>query len=243
MNQPEYIVAERIGYRYLGKSYSAIEDVNCVLHTGEIVGLMGLSGSGKSTLGRLFKGVIEPTNGSFRFGYDDDQSSIATSDLRMRMIGWTSAHPEVQLFADTVWDEVAFGPSNLGLTGSDLDDRVFWGLDMVGLASEGDVERHPYSLSGGQRRRVALAGVVVMQCRFYIFDEPTAGLDRDGLDHFFRLLRLLREDGCGVIWITHEVDLLQEIVDRKWLMDEGRLMVQDNPVHNGIIEAFIERYG
>lgn len=242
MESPDYLVAERIGYHYPAKSESVVDDVSCVLHTGEIVGLLGLSGSGKSTLGRLFKGLIEPTYGTFQFGYSDDQINTATPDLRMRLIGWASAHPEVQLFAATVWDEVAFGPSNLGLIGSELEARVNWALDQVGLDNEEYVGCHPYALSGGQRRRVALAGVIAMQCRFYIFDEPTAGLDRDGLNHFFRLLNLLREDGCGIIWITHEVDLLPDIVDRIWLMEDGRLVDTDNPVHDDKIEAFIDRF-
>ena len=208
--------------------------VSCEIKTG-ITGLVGLSGSGKSTLGRLIKGLIEPTKGEFRLQNGSGSLTTLSPKDRMKLFGWASPHPETQLFASTVWEDIAFGPTNQGLSGSTLSDRVCQAMELVGLPSDFE-QRHPYSLSGGQRRRVALAGVLAMHNQYYIFDEPSAGLDERGRDYFIGIIQKLRDQGCGILWITHELTLLESVVDDVWLMEGGRLMPQQQ------IKKYIQQY-
>lgn len=150
-----------------------------------------------------------------------------TASERMKLFGWASPHPETQLFAPTVWEDIAFGPSNLGLTGTALSERVREAMEFVGL-SDKLKDRHPYSLSGGQRRRAALAGVLAMRNRYYILDEPTAGLDEQGRDGFISIIRKLSSKGCGILWITHELELLDAVVNDLWLMENGALKLKQD---------------
>ncbi len=239
MDRIRNLKAVNVHYRYPDGNM-AVSDVCCELETGKIIGLVGLSGSGKSTLGRLFKGLIDPIEGIFSSSatpvvHEHKSHVIQPATERMKLVGWGSAHPETQLFAATVWDDVAFGPMNQGLTGSELSERVKWALELVGLAN-GLEQKHPYSLSGGQRKRVALAGIVAMQNRFYVFDEPTAGLDSEGREDFIQLLVRLRDHGCGILWITHEIDLVSDIADNIWLMEDGRMMEQRQ------VDEYVDQY-
>jgi len=212
-----------VSYRYPGAASLALKGVTCSIGSGEVVGLVGPAASGKSTLGRLIKGLIEPTGGLFTAEEDGGDQAKAPAAFRLKTVGWAGAHPEVQIFAPTVRAEVAFGAANQGLSGGELDRRVNWALQVAGLKTNGCLERHPRSLSGGERRRLALASVVAMRCRFYLFDEPTAGLDLNGHRSFIALLRILRDEGCGMVWITHDIQSLPGVVDRLWGLEDGRL--------------------
>ena len=143
---------------------------------------------------------------------------------RLKVIGWSEPHPEKQFFASNVRDEIAFGPENQGLSGEEIEQRIAWAMQLVDLEAGYYLARDPRSLSGGEKRRVALASIIAYQTPFYIFDEPTAGLDYCGRSSFLELIGRLRTEGCGVVWITHTINFLQNVTDRIWGMEKGRLM-------------------
>jgi energy-coupling factor transport system ATP-binding protein len=145
---------------------------------------------------------------------------------RMKLFGWVEAHPEAAFFADTIHDEIAFGPKNLGLTGDDLDQKVVWALEMVGMNPEEYLKRSPWSLSGGEKRRVALASIIALDYPYYILDEPISGLDNPGRDQLKELLMKLKETGRGVLVITHDIDFLRGTVERLMGLHRGRLCLE-----------------
>lgn len=223
MKYPISLHSVDVQYKYPGAGREALQGITCSLKSGEIVGLAGLSASGKSTLGRLFKGLLEPDCGKFLLTFEGNDQRSAFARDRLEHVGWAGAHPENQLFAASVSEEVAFGPRNQGISGNALDACVEMALDLVGLQTEKYQHKHFLSLSGGERRRLALAGVISMRCVFYVFDEPTAGLDFKGCGDFVKLVKRLKAGGSGVLWITHDIPLLQATVDRLWVLEKGRL--------------------
>ncbi|MCF7809395.1 energy-coupling factor ABC transporter ATP-binding protein [bacterium] len=225
MEKSECLDFDKIGYRYPGGNRNVLSEITCSLNRSEITALVGLSASGKSTFGRIIKGLIEPDRGCCNSVNSDGERNKLPAEKRMKMIGWTGAHPELQLFAATVQEEVGFGPVNLGVKGRDLDQRINWALEKVGLDPEEFLNRDPFRLSGGEKRRIALAGIIAMQTDYYIFDEPTAGLDDDGLESFIDLIKSLKNDGCGILWITHNISQLAGIVDRLWSFEDGELVM------------------
>jgi energy-coupling factor transport system ATP-binding protein len=202
-----------------------LRGVTCSLNRNEITALVGLSASGKSTFGRIGKGLIEPDNGCCYLVNSDGERNKLNAEKRMKMIGWTDAHPELQLFAATVKEEVGFGPINYGIKGNDLDQRINWALNKVGLNPVEFLNRDPFRLSGGEKRRIALAGIIAMRTDYYIFDEPTAGLDDDGKESFIDLIKSLKSDDCGILWITHNISQLAGNIDRLWLFEDGELVM------------------
>ena len=190
--------------------------------------MVGLTGSGKSTFGRLCKGMYEPTEGWFsvKSNYSDCSSHppVLTSEARRSLVGWVEARPEIQIFAETVHNEMAFGPANQGFVDEELGKRVHWALAAVGLEPSAYLNRHPRSLSGGEKRRLALASVAAMHFSYYIFDEPTASLDPEGVTTVQNLVKSLKERGCGVLWLAHDLDSLSGSVDRLVGLDRGRLV-------------------
>ena len=228
MNSANRLSIESVSYIYPGADTPVVNTVTCHLERGEIVALVGPSASGKSTFGRLLKGLIEPTAGKISIHFSGERQSEDSPATKLKLVGWTGAHPEVQLFAASVWDEVAFGPVNQGLNSDEIDNRVRTALKRIGLDAENFGSRHPLFLSGGEQRRVALAGVVAMDCAFYIFDEPTAGFDRGGCRSFINLVCKLRNQGCGILWISHNINSLSEVADRVWGFQRGR-MAFDHP--------------
>jgi len=216
---------EQIHYRYPGCERDVLKGISCSLKKGEITGLAGLSASGKSTFGRIAKGFAEPTKGISFLQYSGFEREQLSTMQRLKIVGWAGAHPELQLFAATVKGDVEFGPANLGIKGRELEDRVDWALRKVGLNPEEFLNRDPLRLSGGEKRRVALAGIIAMHMGYYIFDEPTAGLDDDGRKSFIDLIKSLKDDNCGVLWITHNIHQLAEVIDRLWLFEDGELVM------------------
>ena len=187
-----------------------------------------MSASGKSTLGRLAKGLLEPNSGRFILRYAQNRSHHLSARNRLETVGWAEPHPEKQFFASKVREEIAFGPENQGLKGRELEKRVFWAIQLVDLEPDHYLERDPRSLSGGEQRRLALASIIAFRTPFYIFDEPTAGLDYKGRCCFKALLVRLRDEGCGIVWITHKLKLLQNVADRIWGLEKGELLI-DSP--------------
>jgi len=208
---------------------AALVDVNLQLHEGEFVGLIGHTGSGKSTLVQHLNGLLKPTSGTL-FVYDVE---LTKKDADMKFVrsrvGLVFQYPEHQLFEETVEADVAFGPKNMGLGGEELTACVKEAIERVGLDYEAVRSRSPFELSGGQRRRVAIAGVIAMNPKFLILDEPTAGLDPQGRDELLALVQDLNKSGTGILMITHSMDDIARVAGRILVIDKGHIAAKGTP--------------
>jgi len=237
------------------RAITAVESVDLRISDGETVGIVGPTGSGKSTLVQHFNGLLRPTSGRVlvdgedlwpsstppvrgdRVGQTGEAARAPRPDLRKvrQKVGLIFQLPEHQLFEETVYDDVAFGPRNLGLSGTELDERVTTALEMVGISgAEAEVlrRRSPFSLSGGQMRRVAIAGVLAMRPATLVLDEPTAGLDPRGRRGLLdTLTRLHRKWGLTLVVVSHNMEDLARLVSRIVVMSRGRV-VADSPVRD-----------
>ena len=211
-----------IDYRYPQSTATILQGCSARLKTGIITALVGRTAVGKSTLGMLVKGLLEPVAGEFRLAKGVEMQSLSSAE-RMRLAGWACAHPEIQIFAPTVREEVEFGLRRQGFSGERLRERIEGALDAVGISLTAHGGLNPLVLSGGWRRLVALASLAAMDYRWYVFDEPTAGLDLPGMQRVCGLMRKRTADGCGVLWITHDLAAVRRGADRLWLMEEGRI--------------------
>lgn len=230
---------QHVSYIYSpGTAYEkvALDDVSLSLGKGEIVGLAGHTGSGKSTMIQLLNGLLKPTGGTVTFeGKDIHAKGYSGNYLRSR-VGMVFQYPEHQMICDTVWEDVAFGPGKQGLTEEACNARVEEALRFVDLP-EKYYPASPLQLSGGQKRRVAIAGVLAMHPEYIILDEPAAGLDAEGKREIFdRIRRMSREQGIGVLLVSHSMEDLAEYADRIIVLDDGKKILDDRPA-----EVFAER--
>ncbi len=204
----------------------ALEDISLEINDGEFVGLIGETGSGKSTLVQHFNGLLKPTSGKIYVdGIDISSKGTNMKDIRRR-VGLVFQYPEHQLFEETVFADIAYGPGNMGLKGEKLNRRVRESMRMVGIDYEELKDRSPFELSGGQMRRVAMAGVLAMKPEVLVLDEPTAGLDprgREGILHQIKELHL--KFGLTVILVSHSMEDVARLVERLLVMHRGRLVL------------------
>ena len=223
---------QHVSYIYsLGTAYEkvALDDVNLSLGKGEIVGLAGHTGSGKSTMIQLLNGLLKPTSGTVTFEGKDIHAKGYSGNYLRSKVGMVFQYPEHQMICDTVWEDVAFGPSKQGLTGEACETRVEEALRFVDLP-EKYYQASPLQLSGGQKRRVAIAGVLEMHPEYIILDEPAAGLDAAGKREIFdRIRRMSREQGIGVLLVSHSMEDLAEYADRIIVLDDGKKILDDRP--------------
>lgn len=230
---------QHVSYIYSpGTAYEkvALDDVNLSLGKGEIVGLAGHTGSGKSTMIQLLNGLLKPTSGTVTFEGKDIHAKGYSGNYLRSKVGMVFQYPEHQMICDTVWEDVAFGPGKQGLTGEACETRVEEALRFVDLP-EKYYQASPLQLSGGQKRRVAIAGVLAMHPEYIILDEPAAGLDVAGKREIFdRIRRMRREQGIGVLLVSHSMEDLAEYADRIIVLDDGKKILDDRPV-----EVFAER--
>lgn len=230
---------QHVSYIYSpGTAYEkvALDDVNLSLGKGEIVGLAGHTGSGKSTMIQLLNGLLKPTSGTVTFEGKDIHAKGYSGNYLRSKIGMVFQYPEHQMICDTVWEDVAFGPSKQGLTREACETRVEEALRFVDLP-EKYYQASPLQLSGGQKRRVAIAGVLAMHPEYIILDEPAAGLDAAGKREIFdRIRRMSREQGIGVLLVSHSMEDLAEYADRIIVLDDGKKILDDRPA-----EVFAER--
>lgn len=230
---------QHVSYIYSpGTAYEkvALDDVSLLLGKGEIVGLAGHTGSGKSTMIQLLNGLLKPTSGTVTFeGKDIHAKGYSWNYLRSK-VGMVFQYPEHQMICDTVWEDVAFGPGKQSLTEEACNARVEEALRFVDLP-EKYFQASPLQLSGGQKRRVAIAGVLAMHPEYIILDEPAAGLDAAGKREIFdRIRRMSREQGIGVLLVSHSMEDLAEYADRIIVLDDGKKILDDRPA-----EVFAER--
>ncbi len=208
---------------------AALKDVNLVIPDGQFIGLIGHTGSGKSTLVQLLNGLLTPTSGSVYYnGADIHDSDYNKKELR-RKVGLVFQYPEHQLFEIDVFSDVCFGPKNLGLDKKEVELRAYAALKQVGLEDE-YFYQSPFDLSGGQKRRAAIAGVLAMKPEVLILDEPTAGLDPKGRDEILdQIKKLQTQMKITVILVSHSIDDVAKYVERIIVMNRGQVMFDDIP--------------
>ena len=225
------LIADHVSYIYSpGTAYEkkALDDVSLTINKGEFIGIIGHTGSGKSTLIQHFNGLEKATSGTIYFdGQDIYDKDFNMKSLRSR-VGLVFQYPEHQLFETTVLEDVKFGPKNLGLSKVDVDLRAFEAIKQVGL-SEKCYDDSPFELSGGQKRRVAIAGVLAMKPEILILDEPTAGLDPRGRDEILDQIAKLHKDGLTVILVSHSMEDVAKYADRIIAMNSGKVAFDGTP--------------
>lgn len=207
----------------------ALDKVNIEIGKGEFIGLIGHTGSGKSTLIQLFNGLLKPNEGEITVdGVCITDKKVKMRDVRFN-VGLVMQYPEYQLFEETVYKDIAFGPSNMGLSEEEIKRRVEFSANLVGLAPE-VLNKSPFDLSGGQKRRVAIAGVLAMEPKVLILDEPTAGLDPAGRDEIlFKIKDMHERMDITVILVSHSMEDVAKLADRILVMNHGSVEMFDTP--------------
>ena len=226
------LILDHVNYVY-GEDTSlavhALKDVNLVIPDGQFIGLIGHTGSGKSTLVQHLNGLIKPTSGAIYFNGEDIHDEDYDKKKLRSKVGLVFQYPEHQLFEVDVFSDVCFGPKNLGLPRKEVELHAYAALKKVGLEDE-YFYQSPFDLSGGQKRRVAIAGVLAMNPDILILDEPTAGLDPKGRDEILdQISKLHRETGITVILVSHSMEDVAEYVERIIVMNKGSVLYDDTP--------------
>lgn len=224
LNKVNYVYSEGTAYQI-----NALKDINLKIGDGEFIGIIGHTGSGKSTLMQHMNGLMKATSGNIYFnGQDIYDQDFDLRELRSR-VGLVFQYPEHQLFETTIFDDVCFGPKNQGLSKDEAGLRAFEALKQVGMPEE-LYYQSPFDLSGGQKRRVAIAGVLAMKPEVLILDEPTAGLDPAGRDEILDLIaRMHRERKITVMLVSHSMEDVAKYVQRIIVMNQGSVMFDDTP--------------
>lgn len=209
--------------------HTAIEHISFSLHRGEFVGVIGHTGSGKSTLIQHLNGLLQPTAGEILFDGRDIWSDKAfTRQIRFK-VGLVFQYPEYQLFEETVYKDIAFGPKNMGLEQKEIDRRVREAARFVGIDDK-SLEKSPFDLSGGQKRRVAIAGVIAMEPDVLILDEPTAGLDPEGRDGILENIRSYQQaKNATIMMVSHSMEEVARLTDRLLVMNHGKIAMDGAP--------------
>lgn len=208
----------------------ALDNINFDIYDGEIVGIIGHTGSGKSTLVQHLNGLLKPHSGTILIGDTDiTKPGVLMRDIRKR-VGLVFQYPEYQLFEETVAKDVAFGPKNLGLSEAEVEDRVKEAIELVGLDYEKIKDRSPFELSGGQKRRVAIAGVLAMKPQVLVLDEPTAGLDPGAHKEILKMIQEVhRAQNNIIIFVSHNMGDIADLSDKVMVMNDGKLMMVGTP--------------
>ena len=221
------ITVKNLNYIYgkgLSNEMHALSDINLNISTGEVVALIGHTGSGKSTLIQHFNALIMPESGSIVIdGIDITDKRTKKTAIRKK-VGLVFQYPEYQLFEETVFKDISFGPRNLGLSEKDIEKRVIDSCNILGI-QEKYYEKSPFELSGGQKRRVAIAGVIAMEPSVLILDEPVAGLDPKGRDGILEMIRNLHEErpDMTIIFVSHSMEDVARVADRIIVMNKGKV--------------------
>lgn len=208
----------------------ALDDISFEIKDREFVGLIGHTGSGKSTLIQHLNGILKPASGEiFINGFNITNENLNLTEIRKR-VGVVFQYPEYQLFEETVAKDIAFGPYNLGLEANEVDKRVRLSMESVGLHYDEFKDKSPFELSGGQKRRVAIAGVIAMEPEVLILDEPTAGLDPGGRDEIFGLIKKLHENhNMTIILSSHSMDDMAKMAKTIIVMNKGKIEFMGSP--------------
>jgi len=227
------IKIENLTHIYMPKSpfeKIALDNVSLDIKDGEFIALIGHTGSGKSTLIQHFNGLLEATSGKIIVdGVDITDKKAKLTNIRKK-VGLVFQYPEYQIFEETIAKDIEFGPRNLGLADEEVHNRVIKSMEMVGLDYETYKDKSPFDLSGGQKRRVAIAGVVAMQPTTLILDEPTAGLDPKGRDDILNQISKLHKDyNMTIVIVSHSMEDVAKIAERIIVMNDGKVALQGTP--------------
>lgn len=209
---------------------TALDGVSFEIKKGELVGLIGHTGSGKSTLIQHLNGLLKPTSGSIIINeFDITSKTVSLIEVRKK-VGVVFQYPEYQLFEETIYKDIAFGPGNLGISEDEIQKRVKESMEIVGLDYEKFKDRSPFELSGGQKRRVAIAGIIAMKPDVLILDEPTAGLDPKGRDEILNQIKLLHQKyNMTIILSSHSMEDMAKLVDKIIVMYNGKIELMGTP--------------
>ena len=221
------VAYEQVSFSYDGER-DALEDIDLVVDDGEFLGVIGHTGSGKSTLVQLMNALLVPTAGRVLVDGMDTRERKLRRKVRTT-VGLAFQYPETQLFANTVAEDVAFGPRNLDLPDDEVDRRVREALERVGMDYAEVAQRSPFDLSGGQQRRVALAGILAMEPRVLVLDEPAAGMDPATVSEIRAYLRELNDQGLTIVLVSHSMDDVAELCSHIIVLDHGTLHMQGTP--------------
>ena len=213
-----------ITYTYPKREHPAVSGLELTVETGGFLAVMGVSGSGKSTFCYLLLGLLSPDSGTVSIGGRQKEAKKL-----FPRVGMVFQYPEQQLFADTVFEEIAFAPRNRGIAESEINSIVESSLNDVGLDPEKFASRNPFHLSGGEKRRVAIASILAMQPEVLIFDEPTAGLDKSGKDFIIDLARTKHAAGTTIIWVTHRMEEAAELAENMFVFGKDKIPLCGNP--------------
>ena len=224
-------------------SKTAIEDVNIAIKKGEFIGLIGHTGSGKSTLIQQLNGLLRPTSGTVLLnGKDIWEKKKEIRKVRFQ-VGMVFQYPEYQLFEDTVIKDIGFGPRNMGLSQDEVNQRVMQAVDFVGL-DHALLEKSPFDLSGGEKRRAAIAGVIAMDPDVLVLDEPTAGLDPQGRDHLLSQIKAYHKQRQNtVILVSHSMEDIARVADRVLVMNESKVFLFDETAKVFSLAKELEQIG
>lgn len=221
----------------------ALDAVDFTAYRGEYLGVIGHTGSGKSTLIQHLNGLLKPTSGRVLFEGSDIWSSKERTRAIRFQVGLVFQYPEYQLFEETVYRDIAFGPKNMGLKTEEIDRRVRQAAEFVGLKPE-TLEKSPFELSGGQKRRVAIAGVIAMEPKVLVLDEPTAGLDPVGVNSILSNIRDYHEaNNATVILVSHSMEEIARTVDRLVVVNDGKIPLSGTPHEVFSHDAELKRMG
>lgn len=227
------IKIENLTHVYMPKSpfeKKALDNVNLLIEDGEFLALIGHTGSGKSTLIQHLNGLLEPTSGRILVDDIDITNKEAKLTEIRKKIGLVFQYPEYQLFEETIEKDIAFGPNNLGVSSEEVSRRVKKSMEMVGLDYETYKDVSPFDLSGGQKRRVAIAGVIAMEPKVLILDEPTAGLDPKGRDDILEQIKLLHEKyKMTIVLVSHSMEDVGKLAQRIVVMNKGKVELLGKP--------------
>lgn len=221
------IVFDHVSFSYDGEKV-ALFDIDLTIEEGVFLGVIGRTGSGKSTFLQMMNALLIPTEGVVLVDGLDTRIRKNRRAIRTR-VGLAFQYPETQLFADTVADDVAFGPRNLGLCEGEIERRVRCALERVGLSYEDIARRSPFDLSGGQQRRVALAGTLAMEPSVLVLDEPAAGMDPATNDEIRMYMRELNDQGLTIVLVSHSMEDVAELCSRVLVLEQGETLMQGSP--------------
>jgi len=229
-----FIEFKNTSYIYFPKTpyeYKALDNINLEFQKGKITAIIGHTGSGKSTLAQHINGLLVPSSGEVHVNdyVITNKAKIKNIKGLRKYAGMVFQFPEYQLFEETIYKDIAFGPKNFGIKGEELDNLVKESLRLVGL-DESYLEKSPFELSGGQKRRVAIAGILALDPEVLILDEPTAGLDPQGAIEMMELFKKLNRHGKTIIIITHEMDFVLKYCDDVVVMKEANLVAHTDPI-------------
>lgn len=221
------IEIKELSFSYDGKPF--IDNLDLKIDDGEMVGIIGNTGCGKSTFVRLIAGLIKIDSGNIIIDGDDITNKKFNKKILRRKLGIVFQFPEMQLFEQTIEKDIFFGLKQYKLTYEEKYKRAKEALELLGLDFERIKDKSPLALSGGEKRKIAVAGTLVCKPKYLIFDEPIAGLDCNSRDSFMKLLLALKQNGTTIIIISHNTDYLAEYADRILVMDGGKIVLDDKP--------------